>query len=213
MKTRQDRTARLNLVCFDPVRVERIKLFFRRILTFKFVFSEQPLFEQNFDLFVIPSQQLFLLPEIPATISAGVPVLAYGNPEDLAAAFQLGCTDYLKEPWLPVELHCRVQRICQGRTELSWGRFVLTETHLASPTGREPLNYQEYRILRTLIENRGQTVPREVLFYAIWGNPGSPGKRAVDMHISSIRKKLRTLGPNSTDCLRSVRGIGYRLEG
>jgi len=54
-------------------------------------------------------------------------------------------------------------------------------------------------------------VSREALYYGIWGRSAAGQSRAVDMHIASLRKKLRRLFPESGDCIRSVRGVGYLI--
>jgi len=82
---------------------------------------------------------------------------------------------------------------------------------LGSPLGRCRLSVQEQSILRMLAASAGQPVSREALYYGIWGRPASSESRVVDVHIASLRKKLRRLFPESGACIRSARGVGYLL--
>jgi DNA-binding response OmpR family regulator len=70
---------------------------------------------------------------------------------------------------------------------------------------------QEQSILRLLSANAGEPVSREALYYGIWGRPAAEESRVVDMHIASLRRKLRRLFPESGACIRSVRGVGYLI--
>jgi two-component system response regulator VanR len=77
---------------------------------------------------------------------------------------------------------------------------------------KEKLNRQEYLLLRCLCRNRGTVVPREVLFYELWGSEGG-NSRVVDMHVVNLRKKLRRLVRNekSDAIIYTVRGSGYSI--
>ena len=94
---------------------------------------------------------------------------------------------------------------------MSWGRISIKSLQLGSPAGSCSLCAQEQSILRMLAANAGQTVSREALFYGIWGRPASEASRVVDVHIASLRKKLRRLFPRSGTIIRSVRGVGYLM--
>lgn len=85
-----------------------------------------------------------------------------------------------------------------------------------------PLSRQESEILGTLLKQRGKTVTREVLFYRIWGNLPDKPSRVVDVHVSSLNRKIRKLMPGgegtadipdgTTDRLIvTVRGLGYKI--
>jgi two-component system OmpR family response regulator len=134
-------------------------------------------------------------------------VLAHGPAEHLRAAFLAGCADYLKEPWDPVELETRLLRVASiSRTvavsvavgyEL-WGRTV----HL--PDGRTVgLSAHEAVVAGLLFGNLGEIVSRRTLAYALWGRQPTHPSRAVDMHVSALRRKL------GRDLISCVRGQGY----
>lgn len=145
------------------------------------------------------------------------PIVAYGPAELLAACYLNGCDDYLKEPWSPAELEWRALRLLGRAAEnwrFGWGRLEIRGLALHGPAASCPLSEAEARILRLLVANRGEAVPRQALYYAIWGRPGAGVSRVVDVHVCSLRKKLRRLLPasaGSAPSIRSVRGVGYRI--
>lgn len=141
-------------------------------------------------------------------------MICFGPAQLLPGCFLAGCDDYLKDPWSPEELEWRVCKLC-GDTEalfrFSWGSLEIGSLELRSSLGSCPLCAQEQRILRLLAANAGEPVSREALYYGMWGKPAAAESRAVDMHIASLRKKLRQLFPQSGVCIRSVRGVGYLI--
>lgn len=134
----------------------------------------------------------------------------------MPGCFLAGCDEYLKDPWNPQELEWRIRRLCKDKEEalsFSWGSFSIGDLEIRCPTGSCPLCAQEQSILRLLAANRGVPVSRDALYYGIWGKPASGESRVVDMHIASLRRKLRGLFGDKIDCIRSVRGIGYLITG
>lgn len=85
-----------------------------------------------------------------------------------------------------------------------------TEAHtLAIYRLRVRFTATEWKIAKKLYENLGQPVKREALIRLIWGNEEkSDATRTVDVHISSIRKKLAYIRGARID---SIYGLGYRL--
>jgi DNA-binding response OmpR family regulator len=147
-------------------------------------------------------------------------VLAWGTVEHLRAAFLAGCDDYLREPWNAVELTCRLERLRaaerpaagpSGTYSFTWGELQLRDLTVCSPADCRSLSLPEHRILVVLLRHRGAAVSREVLRYAAWGRTADRTSRAVDVHVSSLRRKILGLFPQSAGCLRSLRGTGYTL--
>jgi len=153
----------------------------------------------------------------------GASVIGYGRPEHLRAAFLAGCDEYLKEPWNAVELTCRLERLRKAggsgqsaeldgaEHRFQWGELRIGDLAVCSHGDCRSLSLPEYRILATLLRFRGEPVAREVLYYAIWGTSGQGRSRVVDVHVSSLRRKLLELFPGSGGCLRCLRGTGYCL--
>jgi DNA-binding response OmpR family regulator len=140
--------------------------------------------------------------------------MAFGPTELLMGCALAGCDDFLKEPWNPEELEWRLRKLVKRKTlnfSFPWGSFEIRGLELHTPIGNSLLCAQEQRILRMLATNRGEPVSRDALYYGIWGKPASGKSRVVDVHISSLRRKLFRLYPESDGCIRSVRGIGYLI--
>ncbi len=66
-------------------------------------------------------------------------------------------------------------------------------------------------LLRLLIANRGRVVRREDLMREVWDTDYTGDMRTIDVHMSWLRKVLEP-DPNSPRYLKTVRGIGYRLD-
>ena len=114
------------------------------------------------------------------------------------------------------ELHFRVERLLSLlNTPIHWAGITLEPTEIRFGCDHDVLSIQEYKLLKLLIRHSGEIVPREALYYAIWGKPGQRS-RAVDMHVSKLRGKLSTLQNEvpleERITIVSVRGEGYLLR-
>lgn len=144
--------------------------------------------------------------------------IVFGSQFFLRKAFLLGCIDYLKEPWeldeLEIRLNLAVKQIANLHT-FPWGKISITGMNLLHENSVCRLTHQEYTILKILLRHRGEPVPREALFYAIWNNPGKKQSRIIDMHVSSLRKKVNALCSDKAgmDFIRALRGEGYIIPG
>ncbi len=175
----------------------------------------------NYDALVLPSTMLEIAERlaaraVPTSAAANwIPVIAYGASYDMRRAFLAGCFDYLKDPWGAEELVLRLDRLFRvTHRPQAWRGLSLNGCVLSSDKGQEELSYVEAAILKTLLAHRGQVVPRDALFYTIWGRLPGYASRAVDVHISSLRKKvLRLCADNDTgtSVITSVRRIGYMI--
>lgn len=203
---------RVNLVTEDSVLARRVELYTGREGSLDVTVSASPVPPNSTDVYILPVEHL---PE-PAGEHADrlwVPTIAYGPPESLRSAFGRGCEDYLKDPWTPEELYFRTARIVRGvRFTVGDRSIEIRNDSIVTDHGAAPLSKPQSTIIRILAQYRGGVVPREVLYYLIRGRPGG-ASRALDMHISNLRKKLKTVaGPEYGDLIESVRGEGYRLR-
>jgi CheY-like chemotaxis protein len=208
-----ERPLAVNLVGADPQLAERARQFSRRNPRFRFRLSAQPLAGGEFDAFVLPAARLPAGELLAALKAGGGTVLAYGPPERLRSAFLAGCDDYLRQPWSFEELECRLERAGGAPDAQAVAPGVsLRGYSLQGPSGKEELSYPESRVLLALLRHRGQALSREVLAYAIWGRLVDPGSRAVDAHVSALRRKLRWFMRQGVGPIRSLRGVGYLLD-
>ena len=138
-------------------------------------------------------------------------VLAYGPAAKLRSAWILGCADYMKDPWSMPELHFRLTRLADRTDiEVKGSKLRINLGTLSTDAGDVAISVEEYKILQLLLRHPGEVVPREAFFYAIWDRP-EENSRAVDVHISHLRKKLRICFPD-THIIRTARGIGYYFD-
>ena len=210
----------VNLLGTDALLAQRLALFGRRAARLRLRVSERPL--PDCDAYLFPARELPPAAELSALQASGAAVLACGAPELLRAAFLAGCDDFLKEPWSPEELECRLERLLSSRprgvsARLSWGELSVHGGRARSPYGEARLSYPESAILAALLSHLGEVVSREVLGYTAWGRPCAAGSRALDMQVAGLRRKLRGLappgpGPVEAVRIRALRGVGYTLE-
>jgi DNA-binding winged helix-turn-helix (wHTH) protein len=146
-------------------------------------------------------------------VSGGPPVIACGPSTLLETAFELGCSDYLKEPWSTEEFVIRCRRLFPcPRLPFRWGTVYLGDGELFCGAHQVALTYPEQKIIRLLVKYLNQPVHRETLQYALWGEL-RPGSRGVDVHVSALRRKFKLLSGNglSESPIRTVHGVGYIL--
>lgn len=148
-----------------------------------------------------------------------VPVImatAKGTEYDKVIGLDLGADDYLAKPFGMMELVSRVKALLrrtrpkEGRDRLVLGGIQMdTVQHLVLADGRRvELTLKEYELLRKLMENPGKVFTRDQLRASVWGDDYASETRTVDVHIGTLRTKLGHLG----DLIKTVRGVGYRLE-
>jgi hypothetical protein len=198
----------VHLVARDRVLAERLKLYLSRRPGFRLTVSENVFPRISCDVLVLPASDL----SVDEHARFASPRIAYGSVRDLRASFLAGCSDYLREPWEPEELVCRITRVLRRRREAqgaAWGKVVLRDMKIVAAAGEVDLSYPESLLMEVLLRNPGRVVPRAVLSYALWGKQVRPGSRALDMHVSALRKKLVSLIPESR--ITACRGVGYRL--
>ena len=73
-----------------------------------------------------------------------------------------------------------------------------------------PLTKREFELLRMLVAQPGRLVTRSTISNAVWGRSASSAKNLLDVHMSSLRKKLRGSGDHPA-YIETVRGEGFRL--
>jgi DNA-binding response OmpR family regulator len=144
-----------------------------------------------------------------------LPVICYGNASYIKSSFTLGCADFLKDPWSIDELYFRITR-CVSSRKISVNGILLEFSGLhinCRERGRISLTYQESVILRTLARQQGKVISREVLAHFL-GRKKTGSSRVIDVHISSLRKKIQRFlpSPYNINPIQSVRGIGYILK-
>lgn len=136
---------------------------------------------------------------------------------DRVVGLDLGADDYIPKPFSMRELLARV------RAALRRYRWVSSEPvqvgDLVLDPGRHEIRCgdrvlalapKEFELLAMLMRNARAALPRDRLIERVWGYDYTGDERTVDVHVSSLRRKLREGG--SAVRIETVRGVGYRLE-
>ena len=148
---------------------------------------------------------------------------ALGAEADRISGFQLGADDYLPKPFSMAELRVRIQAILR--------RVALDRMPgVAQPTAPEHglwfdeqasdvrcgeqwagLTRSEFRLLDTLQRNADEVLSKAFLYQQVLQRGYAAHDRSLDMHISQIRRKLKTIGYHQRE-VRTVWGKGYVLS-
>lgn len=135
---------------------------------------------------------------------------------DKVKGLDLGADDYLAKPFGVMELISRVKALLRrsdGMSEekiLSVGEISLdVERHTVKVAGENcELTYKEYELLKLLLSNAGIVTSREVILDRVWGTDFEGESRTLDMHIKTLRQKLKESGQR----IKTVRNVGYILD-
>jgi len=134
---------------------------------------------------------------------------------DRIQGLESGADDYLPKPFDPDELLARIRAVLRraGRLEHNPGAIKKFHNITVDSQTREVWNEEclldltslEFDLLSMLVSADGRIVTREEITAALLEREVSPYDRALDVHVSHLRRKLGNAG----DMIRTVRGIGY----
>ena len=146
-------------------------------------------------------------------------ITAKSTEADIVVGLELGADDYIVKPFRTRELVARVKSILRRYAMKTPG----DETLRIGPLSINPASYEtsvdsrkidltttEFRILETLAETEGKVFTRDQLLKrkTLWGDERVVFDRTIDVHIKNLREKLGSAGK----MIKTVRGIGYKLE-
>ncbi|WP_037388433.1 envelope stress response regulator transcription factor CpxR [Serratia symbiotica] len=150
---------------------------------------------------------------------------ARGSELDRVLGLELGADDYLPKPFNDRELVARIRAILrrsnwnEQQQHVDTNAPTLDVDGLQLNTGRQEASFDgkvldltgtEFTLLYLLAQHLGQVVSRELLSQEVLGKRLTPFDRAIDMHISNLRRKL----PNRKDghpWFKTLRGRGYLM--
>lgn len=186
---------------------------------------------EYFDLIILD----IMLPEVDGITALesirvqnnNVPVLilsAKNNSADKVLGLKKGADDYLTKPFNLEELLLRIQKLIEKNKRLldkdtvgdtySFGHnhidFKAQEARIKSGE-RIQLSKKETMLLKLLIENKNDVVPREKILQTVWGYNVYPTTRTIDNFILSFRKYFEEDSRNPR-YFHSVRGVGYKYS-
>ena len=144
---------------------------------------------------------------------------ASGDEYSVVTGLDLGADDYIAKPFRPRELVSRIRSVLRrtGRVQsvLDVGPLhVDTERACVSKNGQElSLSALEYRLLLVFLNHRGATLSRAQLLEEIWDVAGDfVNDNTLTVYIKRLRDKLED-DPQDPALIRTVRGVGYWMEG
>ncbi|MDR0221705.1 MAG: response regulator transcription factor [Lachnospiraceae bacterium] len=151
--------------------------------------------------------------------SSRVPIImltAKSDERDELLGFQLGVDEYISKPFSPKILVARVQAILRrsgaGQSEeiLSAGGITIDKAAHIVKVGDQviDLSYKEFELLAYFVENKGLALSREKILNNVWNYDYFGDARTIDTHVKKLRSKLGEKG----DLIRTIWGMGYKLD-
>ena len=154
-----------------------------------------------------------------------VPILilsAKNTSADRVAGLKKGADDYLTKPFNLEELLLRVQKLIEKNKKLqekdsvgdsySFGKNIIdfkAQEVLTRKGERLQISKKEAMLLKLLIENKNEVVPREKILQSVWGYNVYPTTRTIDNFILNFRKYFEE-DTRNPQFFHSVRGVGYK---
>lgn len=142
---------------------------------------------------------------------------AKGETSQKIKGFQLGTDDYLVKPFEPLELVARVKALLRRyriavSQRVQIGELLLDRKTYEVQVGDKQLTLplKEFELLFKLASYPGKTFSREELIEQIWGYDYEGDERTVDVHIKRLRERFPE--ERHSFRIRTIRGLGYRLE-
>ncbi|MGB7292928.1 MAG: response regulator transcription factor [Thermodesulfobacteriota bacterium] len=155
--------------------------------------------------------------------TSSIPIImltAKASEADVVVGLEIGADDYIVKPFSPREMVARVKSLLRrvntkeakepkleiGPISLNSERYEVTVNEK-----RIDLTTTEFKILEVLLEKMGSVFTRDQLLKKkrLWGDDKLVYDRTIDVHIKNLREKLGKAG----NMIKTIRGIGYKLEG
>lgn len=145
---------------------------------------------------------------------------ARGEAVDKVVGLKLGADDYLGKPFDMMELLARIEALLRRARRASESptyvfgpvRVDFRRAEVLRDGKPVELSALEYRLLRYLVEHRGELLTRDDLLEKVWGYDRAVFSRTVDQHVASLRRKIEP-DPARPQFLLTLYGLGYRFVG
>ncbi len=157
------------------------------------------------------------LRQMPETKSIPVLMVTAKTTElDKVKGLDMGADDYLTKPFGIMEFVSRVKALLR-RSEQTGNEENLSFQEIYLDVLRHQvyveevvcdLTYKEYKLLKLFMQNVGRVLTREMLMEKVWGIDFEGESRTLDMHIKTLRQKLKDAG----GYIHTIRNVGYVLE-
>ena len=148
-----------------------------------------------------------------------VPIImltARTDERDELQGFQLGVDEYIAKPFSPKILVARVEAILRRTSQLAenevleyGGISIDKAAHVVTIDGVGiDLSFKEFELLTYFMENKGIALSRENILNSVWNYDYFGDARTIDTHVKKLRSKMGGKG----DLIKTVWGMGYKLE-
>ena len=134
---------------------------------------------------------------------------------DKVRALDAGADDYITKPFGMMEFVARVKAVLRRCSKQEEDRELIYD-ELKLSVGKHKvywknekveLTRKEFELLQYLMENKGLVMTRNQILCHVWGYDFDGETRTVDVHVRTLRQKLRDAG----NLIETVRGVGYRI--
>lgn len=147
-----------------------------------------------------------------------VPIImltAKSEEKDELRGFELGIDEYITKPFSPKILVARVEAILRRSAASEEAVLEVNgirldkAAHSVTVDGHSvDLSYKEFELLTYFMENKGIALSREIILNHVWNYDYFGDARTIDTHVKKLRSKM---GPKG-DCIKTIWGMGYKLE-
>ena len=135
---------------------------------------------------------------------------------DKVKGLDMGADDYITKPFGVMELISRVKAVLrrskgmEEEKKLALGDIFIDNERHTVYVKDEPceLTFKEYELLKLLLINTGIVMSRDIIMERIWGSDFEGESRTLDMHIKTLRQKLKSADVT----IKTVRNVGYIME-
>ena len=141
---------------------------------------------------------------------------ALGEDRDEIKGFELGVDEYVTKPFSPRVLMARIAAILrkqegEATAPLSLDGLKLDRVARQLTVDGEPveLSLKEYELMQYFLENVGVALSREAILNHVWNYNYYGDARTIDTHVKKLRSKL---GTKAGDMIKTIWGMGYKME-
>ena len=148
-----------------------------------------------------------------------VPIImltAKSDEKDELLGFDLGVDEYISKPFSPKILVARIEAILRRTNQLAKTEILTCGCIKVDKAAHQvwvdeetvELSYKEFELLVYFMENKGMALSREKILNSVWNYDYFGDARTIDTHVKKLRSKMGEKG----DMIKTVWGLGYKLE-
>ena len=148
-----------------------------------------------------------------------VPIImltAKSDERDELQGFQLGVDEYITKPFSPKILVARIEAILRRTTQYNKSEKLVCGSIEIDKVAHQvlidgnliDLSYKEFELLTYFVENKGIALFREKVLNSVWNYDYFGDARTIDTHVKKLRSKMGSKG----DMIKTIWGMGYKLE-